>query len=158
LKTFQSIQGYFIADHRMLHYIQLNRDLWDKASVVAKLGALDLNGHIADMKLNDVQVRFIQDDVKRGISCQDLKVFNILCNDLPYIRMVRYVVSYMLCAHDPHFFPIWDDRRKCISEWIEQGEVTTYEQLKQKVDLCKSENGCEEMSYYMFNKLLWLCE
>ncbi|MEQ9221260.1 MAG: hypothetical protein RLO17_24615 [Cyclobacteriaceae bacterium] len=158
LEPFQSVQGYFIADHRTLHYIKLNRDLWDKASVISKFGALGLNGHIPDMKLNEVQDRFHLDDVKQGIQQRDMNLFEILCSDLDFLKEARYVVSYLLCAHDPIFFPIWDTRRKRICEWEARGELATYTDLKTRLDRCKSENECQCVDYFMFNKLLWLCE
>ncbi|MEQ8339333.1 MAG: hypothetical protein RIA62_18370 [Cyclobacteriaceae bacterium] len=158
LKTFQSVQGYFIADHRTLRYIQVNRDLWDRASVAAKFGALGLGRCIPDMKLNEVQERFVLEDVKVGISARDLGLFDTLCNDLLYIDEVKYVVSYLLSAHDPYSFPIWDERRRMICEWEEQGEVDSYDQLKVSIDQCKTANGCSDLDYFMFNKLLWLCE
>ena len=158
LKTFQSVQGYFIADHRTLRYIQVNRDLWDRASVAAKFGALGLGRCIPDMKLNEVQERFVLEDVKVGISARNLGLFDTLCNDLLYIDEVKYVVSFLLCAHDPDFFPIWDQRRSLVREWEEQGEVNSYDQLKVSVDQCKTANGCNDLNYFMFNKLLWLCE
>ncbi|MAE84415.1 MAG: hypothetical protein CMB80_16860 [Flammeovirgaceae bacterium] len=158
LKIFQSVKGYFTADHRILHYIEANKDLWDRASVAAKFGALDLNKHIPDIKLNEVHTRFLQDDVKTGICVRDLSLFNLLCNDLRYLREVKYVVSYLLCAHDPHFFPIWDHRRNLIHEWETLGEVNFYDDLKLRIDQYRSENGCKGLHYFMFNKLLWLCE
>ncbi|WP_339901016.1 hypothetical protein [uncultured Cyclobacterium sp.] len=158
LKTFQSIQGYFIADRRTLHFIQLNRCLWDRASVISKIGTLHLTNHIPDTRLNEVQERFLRDDVRTGIEKQTIELFDILCEDLSFIREIKYVVSYLLCAHDPLIFPIWDSRRNQIFQWEARREVTSYNELKEKIDQCRSTNGCEALDYFEFNKLLWLCE
>lgn len=158
LKIFQSVQGYFIADRRTLNYVHLNRNLWDRASVVSKFGALSLNGHIPDTRFNDVLARFLLDDVKEGIATHNLEIFNTLCENLAFLNKARFVVSSVLCVHDPRFFPVWDDRRCLIQEWEKQNEVCTYRELKQRIDLYKAENGCNGLDYFMFNKLLWLCE
>ncbi len=157
LLKFQSVEGYFKSDQRILKLISLHNK-WNYQELCYVMSGLNITSLIPDNSFHAVVTRFLKDDLRLAISERDLKIFTKLCEDLAHLNEVKFIVSRLLCAYAPDFFPIWNEKRVLIREWNEQLEIQSYTGLKHRFEVFKKENGCEHMNYFQLNKFLWICE
>ena len=158
MRQFNGFKGYFFADKKALNYLHQNGQDWNAYNLNGKMNVLGLNRLVPDYQLLEVQQLLADKKVRQAVIEGDFQIFNFLLQDLSDLHLARFIVSKLLCAHRPDFFPIWDEQRVLIRNWCEENPGISYLGLKQKIDDYMILHEITGMNYFYFNKLLWFCE
>ncbi len=158
MKQFNGFKGYFFADKKALNYLHQNGQDWNAYNLNGKMNVLGLNRLVPDYQLLEVQQLLANKKVGQAVIEGDFRIFDTLLQDLSCLQQVKFIVSKLLCAHRPDFFPIWDERRILIKSWCDENPGISYVGLKQQIDDFMIQHEIKGINYFYFNKLLWYCE